>query len=137
MNRFLPLACALLCSGCPSNESPPQGAEKKADQKSAAKAAPEQPPAPKEPEPPKVDPELHDAYDEICNAAERSGANAETDPNERIVKTAEWIKAEVKNQEAIDLMGSLATMDPSRRSDALRDAAKKAGVDPCPMADEN
>lgn len=105
-------------------------------------AQPAQPAAPEEPADapgaePKVDPDLHDAYDKICNAAERSGGNAETDPSERAVKVAGWIKAEVTNKEALDLMGSLATMDPGRRADALRDAAKRAGVDPCPMADES
>jgi hypothetical protein len=34
-------------------------------------------------------------------------------------------------------MASLATMSPESRGPSLRDAAKAAGVEPCPLADES
>jgi hypothetical protein len=138
--RRIPLLIALLlplaCSGDAkkSDDKP----DPKADAKTDAKADPAEPAEKAEAAPAaKVDPALHGAYDNLCNAAERSGATEDMDPSERAVKIADWIKTEVKAKEVLDLMGALATMSPERRGPALRDAAKAAGVDPCPLADES
>lgn len=137
--RRIPLLIALLLPlACSSDAKKADDAE--ADDEKAP-AEPQKTPTPSAEAPddaaPAEDPALKDAYENLCNAAERSGATEDMDPSERAVKIANWIKAEVESKEVLDLMGTLATMSPESRGPALRDAAKKAGVDPCPLADES
>jgi hypothetical protein len=132
VNHAPPLVVALLLASCDA----PTPADEKAGPVAKAETPAEVAPTPA-PEPePEVDTALHEDYDKLCNAAQRSGAADLADPNEKIVKLADWIKAEIHHPEVVELFGSLATRVPNERGSALRDAAKKAGVDPCPMADE-
>ena len=74
-------------------------------------------------------------FDNICNAAERSGAMSEADTTARAVKIAQWLQPQVKTEKARKFMAELAMLDPKKKGQALRGEAKKHGVSPCPIAD--
>lgn len=143
------LALALVASSACDKATPadpakaaPTKTEVKSDAKSDAKTSAGADPAKTaaKDDAPKPSPATDDVradFDDICNAKERSGANAEPDESQRAMVMAKWLTGKLRTAEAKDLMASLATEDPAARPGRLRDAAKRAGVEPCPFADED
>jgi hypothetical protein len=80
--------------------------------------------------------EYHKGIEMICFAEQKAGAEGITDPSERAMKIANYLKANLKDEKAMKLMQSFATMAPDSRGTRLREEAKKAGLASCPMADE-
>jgi hypothetical protein len=116
---------------------PAKAAPTKADAKTSAGAEPAKTAAKDDaPKPSPATDDLRADFDDICNAKERSGANAEPDESQRAMAMAKWLTGKLRTNEARELMASLATEDPAARPGRLRDAAKRAGVEPCPFADE-
>lgn len=75
-------------------------------------------------------------FDNICNAPEKSGANAEKMPAEKATLIAKWLPQNIKTARAKDFMASLANAPPMGKGQQLKDAAKAAGyTGPCPMAE--
>lgn len=112
----------LALAACDSKKDAPPGTKAEAPAKAEAAAQPA------------VDPQLHDDFDKVCNARVRSGADA-SDP-EASVKVAMYIQKEVKSAKVIELLQNMAAIPPAEKGTRLRAAAKAAGVDPCPLADE-
>ena len=77
-----------------------------------------------------------DEYEKICNAEQLSGAAAIADPAEQHRVVAEWLRANVKNNDAIRGMSSLMVVAPLKRGEFVKQLAIEAGYDgPCPHAD--
>jgi hypothetical protein len=115
----------------------PTKAEVKSDAKASAGADTAKTAAKDDaPKPSPASDDVRADFDDICNAKERSGASAEPDDSQRAMVMAKWLTGKLRTNEAKDLMASLATEDPAARPGRLRDAAKRAGVEPCPFADE-
>ena len=139
------LALALVASSACDKATPadpakaaPTKAEVKSDTKTSAKSDPAKTAAKDDaPKPSPATDDVRADFDDICNAKERSGASAEPDESQRATVMAKWLTGKLRTAEARDLMGSLASEDPASRPGRLRDAAKRAGVEPCPFADED
>ena len=80
--------------------------------------------------------EYHKGIEMICFAEQKAGVEGIADPSERAMKIANYLKANLKDEKAMKLMRSFATMAPESRGAHLREEAKKAGLESCPMADE-
>lgn len=75
-------------------------------------------------------------FDNICNAPEKSGANAEPNPSLKAAKIAKWLPDNIKTEKAKDFMKNLASAPPSSKGQRLKDAAKAAGYQgACPLAE--
>jgi hypothetical protein len=72
-------------------------------------------------------------FENVCNAEVRSGAVGKT--SEDYNKAMSWAAANIKTSEVRTFMGTLAALEPSKKSGGLRQEAAKAGVTPCPLAD--
>ena len=70
----------------------------------------------------------------ICSAPARSGATG--DSSQRATMAAKWIAEAIRTDEAKQLFSDMFMLAPEQRVKALRDAAAKAGLKTCPLADE-
>lgn len=125
------LAFAIVLFACDSTAADADPADTPADPEAGAKSEPDPEPEPE----PSVDEGLKSDYETLCNAKELSGAN-EVEPAMAASHIAKYIGENVKSKDVLELMGSLASMAPDQRGQALRDAAAAAGVSPCPLAAE-
>jgi hypothetical protein len=74
-------------------------------------------------------------FETFCHAHERAGVT-ETDPaGDKAVKISKYLAEHLKTKEAKDTLALLPTLPPSEKGQALRAAAAKHGVSPCPIAD--
>lgn len=71
----------------------------------------------------------------ICQAPVRCVECREAPPELRSMKYAEHMERLVRNGKAQDFLGSVATMEPKARIEALRAEAKAANLSECPLAD--
>ncbi|HEY3358471.1 MAG TPA: hypothetical protein VGQ83_34810 [Polyangia bacterium] len=70
----------------------------------------------------------------ICNAEARSGAQG--DPATKATRMAAWMEAHVRTKEGRNVLHGLGAVDPARRGELLKQAAREVGyTGPCPMAD--
>ena len=75
-------------------------------------------------------------FEKICNAEALSGAAQMVDPSQKAMTIAGWIQKSIASPEALELMETLASVEPQTRADMLRQAAADAGYrGPCPLAD--
>jgi hypothetical protein len=70
----------------------------------------------------------------ICKAEQSSNA-AEAAPPERAAVISRWVAQHVSNREARALFGSLAESPATEHAALLAEAARKAGVASCPLAE--
>jgi hypothetical protein len=74
-------------------------------------------------------------FQTFCYAHEKAGV-AETDgAGDRAMKIARYLAENLKTKEAKGVLAALPTLPPSEKGKALKDAAAKHGVSPCPIAD--
>lgn len=76
------------------------------------------------------------AMEIVCNASSGCADCNAADPAVRATHLAEYIAANVTNDEAVQMFASIASLEPGERARALRDAAARAGLARCAMADE-
>jgi hypothetical protein len=74
------------------------------------------------------------AMELVCDAPNRVTVAPGASDSERAVATANWIRDNVTNPEALKLMGSLASVMPADRGSMLSDEAKKHGIGTCALA---
>jgi hypothetical protein len=58
-----------------------------------------------------------------------------TSREERTAAASRWIAANVKNQQARALFADLAGLSPTGKARSVREAASRAGLSRCPLAD--
>lgn len=91
------------------------------------------PPPPEEPE--YQGQSYREALDTICKVDELAGLDAEGDPLEKSQRREDWLIERVKNPDAIYFRTMLKVQSAGEKSASLRDEAKKAGLESCPLAD--
>jgi len=69
----------------------------------------------------------------LCHAEERSGA-LEQDESTRQMLVASWLANAVQTDEAREFLAGLAAVAPAEKAKRRAAEAKRAGVDPCPIA---
>src|SRR5687768_7778628 len=108
MPRALLALALLLPAACKEEKKPAPAGEAAA----APAAAPTPAPAPAQPaEPAAGDAQsMKQAMELICDAPNRASVPAGASDSERAMITATWIKDNVTNAEALDLMGDLASV---------------------------
>jgi hypothetical protein len=68
----------------------------------------------------------------ICDS---SHATEATSKEGRLAAASRWIAVNVKNQEARELFAGLAGLSPTGKARAIREAASRAGLSRCALAD--
>jgi hypothetical protein len=82
--------------------------------------------------------EVRADFELICNAIERSGAAAETDPSVKATQIANYLLSHISTRQAMSFMQGMAGMPPEEKSPALKKKARESGyTGACPLADEN
>jgi hypothetical protein len=71
----------------------------------------------------------------ICKVDELAGLVAADDPLEKSQKREDWLNEQVKNPDAIYFRTLLKVESADEKAAALRDEAKKAGLEGCPLAE--
>ena len=71
----------------------------------------------------------------ICEAPDKVQLPPEADQSARAQATADYIKANVTDPDALKLMAELATYDPIQRGPTLAEIARKNGIERCPLAE--
>ena len=66
-----------------------------------------------------------------------SGADTIDDPNQAIIKMADYLKAELQSEQAKKLMRTIAGSAPDDRDKLLAAEAIKAGLTACPMTEQD
>ena len=90
--------------------------------------------------PPAEEPEYQgqsyrEALHTICKVDQLAGLDAEGDPLEKSQRREDWLSERVKNPDAIYFRTMLKVQSAGEKSASLRDEAKKAGLESCPLAD--
>jgi hypothetical protein len=73
--------------------------------------------------------------DNLCNVVERSGST-DLHPNDRIFKTATWLAANFKTDDARKFLAKIQPLDREAKATALETEAKRVGLAGCPLAGE-
>jgi hypothetical protein len=72
----------------------------------------------------------------ICDAPEKAELSPEAEAStSRALLLASWLDRRIHNQEARQLMGSLAATTPEGKLAALKTGAKRAGIERCALAE--
>jgi uncharacterized protein (TIGR02145 family) len=80
---------------------------------------------------------FNDDIKTICRAPENAGiTNAYYDPSQKAEKLAVYISSNLRTSEGKEFFASLAGLQPEEKVKKLEEAAKKAGLDCCPIADD-
>ena len=74
-------------------------------------------------------------FDTFCHAHERAGVTDTDSAGDKAVKISKYLSQHLKTKEAKDTLALLPTLPASEKGQALKDAAAKHGVSPCPLAD--
>jgi hypothetical protein len=79
--------------------------------------------------------EEKDDITNICFAAEKAGAADTKDPSEKAIKSANFLRENVKTEKWKAWLKNAAGKSPAKRTLDLQSAAKDAGLKSCPIAD--
>ena len=71
----------------------------------------------------------------ICESPDKVQLPPDADPSSRAQATADYIKANVTDPDALELMGELAAEPPGSRSAHLASVAREHGIERCPLAE--
>jgi hypothetical protein len=85
---------------------------------------------------PVVDPAYRKDLEIFCDAAKGSGAGAIGPSLQHFMRAATWLDEHLTTAQGKDLLARIGTAQPILKSKLLRDEATKAGVVPCPFADD-
>ena len=138
MLRALLLAALLLPAACgeDTRRAPPANTVKPA----AAPGSDEPPRAPPDPasEPTVASPageqSMKQAMELICDAPNRVTVPEGASDSDRAAAMASWIRENVTNAQALELMSQLASVLPEDRDSMLSDEAKRHGIGTCALA---
>ena len=129
MTRAL-ILLALLAPACKEDKQPTPAAAEPAATAPAASGSPTE----AAPATPAGEQTMTQAMELVCDAPNRVTVPDGASTAERAVATANWIRDNVTNPEALKLMGSLASVMPADRGSMLSDEAKKHGIGTCALA---
>lgn len=79
---------------------------------------------------------VHSDFDEICHARERAGVTIHDNPAEAAMRVADYMQGHIHTAAARKFLAGMVMLPPDQKVTVLRAEATKAGVSPCPMADE-
>ena len=71
----------------------------------------------------------------ICESPDKVQLPPDADPNSRARAIADYIKANVTDRDALELMNELATEAPAAKGPHLASVAREHGIDPCRLAE--
>lgn len=74
-------------------------------------------------------------FQTFCYAHEKAGVLDSDGAGDKALKISEYLAENLKTKEAKAVLAALPTLPPSEKGKALKDAAAKHGVSPCPIAD--